>query len=884
MTIRRASWIERRGSMSDRGASLLVVLGVLIFVGLTVTLLFAFAQTGLKSGSQLSALERNRLAAANAMQAAEGYLALGANCGASGSTLVTVNTVPVTCSGSTFGVAGNGDTSGTGLLNLSYGWANSVILNDPNTSLVQNDTNAGPGGTFLVQGNFAAAGQLEISGNGDNFGAAKCAMTAGVFPSAVMTTPGCVQTVVYPGTMTYRSPNVAQTWASAGPVIATNPTLPTIPMPTQLPSTSSVFNGSVGAAATGTIPNGSASCVALPTKNYVGSTSYMIVLSPGYWTASTLNGFTGGSPKVGASNCYFLQNSTIALVILEPGYYYLGMDQNWVIKGNSALGGTRVIAGYYGGPTGDQPSSTNPINTAARLACDTPSTQVANGSNTGVLLTVGNSVASAMRNGIVVADSKYGNQIGISNALQVCGGFNSAMASAGVEPISVYGYNGFAANAWSSTHATTTSYTLGSVVRPSTGNGFVYEATTAGVSSANEPTSITAAAGTWSPSTTYALNAAVSPATSNGYLYKVTTAGKSGGTTPVWSTTLNAKVSDGTVTWTNVGTSTIWPLTIGGTLVDGTATWTNIGPNAPLLFNQSSATWTASKSQNTGDVVAPATANGFLYQATTAGTTRATAPTSVTTAPGTWIKSTAYALGTILAPATSNGYLYSVTTAGKSSTSSPTWPTTVGKTVTDGTVTWTNIGSSTIWPLTVGASVTDGTVTWQNIGTSNIGTLYAPSSPCSAQSIDLGKLATSGSSTNCALLADPLASSGNPTNGTIGLQGAVYAPSDSLGLALHIQGSGTGGVLITYGVDLYGLNVLQEGSPTQLPVGDCVDNDETSSGQNFCGTSPPAAWQPSIAVPVSTGMTLSATAGSVTATATVSVANGKTTVLTFREQ
>ena len=53
-----------------------------------------------------------------------------------------------------------------------------------------------------------------------------------------------------------------------------------------------------------------------------------------------------------------------------------------------------------------------------------------------------------------------------------------------------------------------------------------------------------------------------------------------------------------------------------------------------------------------------------------------------------WKASTAYGVGDQRVPATANGYYYQVTVAGTSGASSPTWPTTIGGTVSDDGVTW----------------------------------------------------------------------------------------------------------------------------------------------------------------------------------------------------
>lgn len=75
--------------------------------------------------------------------------------------------------------------------------------------------------------------------------------------------------------------------------------------------------------------------------------------------------------------------------------------------------------------------------------------------------------------------------------------------------------------------------------------------------------------------------------------------------------------------------------------------------------------------------------------------------TSVTyTAANSWgtsrANSTVYLVGTILRPASANGFLYSISTAGTSGGSLPTYPTTVGATVADGTATLTCVGKGII--------------------------------------------------------------------------------------------------------------------------------------------------------------------------------------------
>ena len=58
---------------------------------------------------------------------------------------------------------------------------------------------------------------------------------------------------------------------------------------------------------------------------------------------------------------------------------------------------------------------------------------------------------------------------------------------------------------------------------------------------------------TWASSTAYTAGRVVRPTTGNTYLYRATGAGTSAGSEPTWPTTIGATVTDNGVTWTNVG-------------------------------------------------------------------------------------------------------------------------------------------------------------------------------------------------------------------------------------------------------------------------------------------------------------------------------------------
>lgn len=83
----------------------------------------------------------------------------------------------------------------------------------------------------------------------------------------------------------------------------------------------------------------------------------------------------------------------------------------------------------------------------------------------------------------------------------------------------------------------------------------------------------------------------------------------------------------------------------------------------------------------------------------TAGGLAIASPSRTYTAANSWgtarANSTAYAVGDVVRPASANGYLYMCVTAGTSHSAIPTWGTVVGGLTTEGggTVTWENIGS-----------------------------------------------------------------------------------------------------------------------------------------------------------------------------------------------
>lgn len=84
-----------------------------------------------------------------------------------------------------------------------------------------------------------------------------------------------------------------------------------------------------------------------------------------------------------------------------------------------------------------------------------------------------------------------------------------------------------------------------------------------GAALANKAVSVVAA-NSWSRahavSTAYLLNQLVRPSTGNGFVYRASVAGTSAGAAPTWPTVIGREVTDNTVVWTCVGKS-VWRFT-----------------------------------------------------------------------------------------------------------------------------------------------------------------------------------------------------------------------------------------------------------------------------------------------------------------------------------
>lgn len=127
-------------------------------------------------------------------------------------------------------------------------------------------------------------------------------------------------------------------------------------------------------------------------------------------------------------------------------------------------------------------------------------------------------------------------------------------------------------------------------------------------------------------------------------------------------------------------------------------------------FNSDALVWTLHASGlssvlatavNASDLTNELSAGGGYTVGTAGGGGLAAAGVSMTlTVANSWgvsrANTTAYALGDIVRPATGNGFLYRCSTAGTSGGSIPTYPTVIGQTVTDGGAQWECIGSAIV--------------------------------------------------------------------------------------------------------------------------------------------------------------------------------------------
>jgi hypothetical protein len=85
--------------------------------------------------------------------------------------------------------------------------------------------------------------------------------------------------------------------------------------------------------------------------------------------------------------------------------------------------------------------------------------------------------------------------------------------------------------------------------------------------------------------------------------------------------------------------------------------------------------------------------------------------------------STAYVVGQVVRPATGNGFVYQALTAGTSGGSIPTYPTTIGGTVTDGGVTWLCVGTGVV------SVAMSGTAAWASSTITARGIVFYDSTP-----------------------------------------------------------------------------------------------------------------------------------------------------------
>jgi hypothetical protein len=108
--------------------------------------------------------------------------------------------------------------------------------------------------------------------------------------------------------------------------------------------------------------------------------------------------------------------------------------------------------------------------------------------------------------------------------------------------------------------------------------------------------------------------------------------------------------------------------------------------------------------------------------------------------------STAYALGDVVRPVSTNGFIYRATTAGTTGASLPTYPTVLGQTVVDGGVTWECYGVGiVVWTWTTPPSWSAATFVFRSLVLSDRTTGVAGTSPLIAVSTYASDQTASGS-------------------------------------------------------------------------------------------------------------------------------------------